>query len=493
MTDLPFFLSRHLKRRTFVKGATAAGLSFAAHGWHGWRRPRQALATNVSQAASSRLPRIGVSDDGHFLMTEDQQPFFWLADTAWELLHRLTRSDIEAYLNVRSQQGFNVVQTVILAENDGLHQPNREGQLPLINDDPTRPNEAYFQFVDAFVERAQDYGLYVGLLPTWGDKVNQLWGVGPVVFNQNNAYSYGRFLGERYRNATNILWILGGDRPADGYEAVWRNMAAGIRDGVGGAVFMTYHPTGGQSSSQWFQSDSWLTMNMLQSGHSARDLPNWGMIAHDYGLTPVKPVLDGENNYEDHPVNWNPSNGYFSDYEVRRQAYRAVFAGACGHTYGNHSVWQCFQPGYGPISYAIFYWYRVLDHPGAVQMRYLRNLMLSRPYFGRVPDQSLVLSGEGDGPFHVQATRATDGSYAFVYIPDPVRRVVIDVSKIAGPVAHAWWYDPRTGQASEIGSVSTGGEQSFTTPGDGPDWILVLDEQARAFPAPGDLRQGGQA
>jgi hypothetical protein len=477
-----------VKRRTFMKGATAAGLSLAAQRWSAgaWQQPARARAVRSSRADAA-LPRVRASDNGRFLVTEDGQPFFWLADTAWELVHRLTRGDVNTYLSIRSQQGFNVIQTVILAENDGLHQPNREGQLPLIGDDPTRPNEAYFQFVDYTVQKAQDYGLYVGLLPTWGDKVNQQSGIGPAVFTQDNAYPYGYFLGQRYRNASNILWILGGDRPADGYETIWRNMAAGIRDGVGGPTFMTYHPNGGQSSSQWFHNDSWLTMNMLQSGHSARDLPTWGVIAHDYNLTPAKPVLDGESNYEDHPVNWNPSNGYFTEYEVRRQAYRSVFAGGCGYTYGNHSIWQCFQPGYSPIAYAIFYWYRVLDHPGALQMRYLRNLMLSRPYLVRIPDQSMILSGEGDGPFHVQATRASDGSYAFIYIPDPVRIVAIDVSKIAGDTATAWWYDPRSGNASSIGDVSTAGSQQFTTPGDGPDWVLVLDQKGRGFAAPGSL------
>jgi len=46
----------------------------------------------------------------------------------------------------------------------------------------------------------------------------RLWGIGPVIFNTDNARIYGRFLGERYRSDPNIIWILGGDRPPEGYE-----------------------------------------------------------------------------------------------------------------------------------------------------------------------------------------------------------------------------------------------------------------------------------
>ena len=63
-----------------------------------------------------------------------------------------------------------------------------------------------------------------------------------------------------------------------------------------------------------------------------------------------KPTLDGEINYEDHPINWNALNGYFRDADVRRQAYRTVFAGAAGVTYGNQCVWQMYDSGRTPIA-----------------------------------------------------------------------------------------------------------------------------------------------
>jgi hypothetical protein len=103
------------------------------------------------------------------------------------LFHRLNRAEAEKYLETRRQQGFNVIQAVILAEMDGLHTPNANGHLPLLGDDPTRPNEFYFRYDDEIIRLAADKGLYIGLLPTWGDKVHGGgWGVGPMIFNAEN-------------------------------------------------------------------------------------------------------------------------------------------------------------------------------------------------------------------------------------------------------------------------------------------------------------------
>ena len=110
-----------------------------------------------------------------------------LGDTAWELFHRLTLDDAERYLAERAAKRFTVIQAVVLAELDGLHVPNMNGDTPLVDDDPTRPNEAYFQHVDAVVDRAAALGLHIGMLPTWGDKWNQKWGVGPEIFTPESA------------------------------------------------------------------------------------------------------------------------------------------------------------------------------------------------------------------------------------------------------------------------------------------------------------------
>jgi hypothetical protein len=438
--------------------------------------------------------RLKVSENRRFLIHEDGAPFFYLGDTAWELFHRLNREEADRYLENRRQKGFTVIQAVLLAEPDGLDTPNAYSHRPLINNEPTRPNEDYFKHVDYIVNKAKEKGIYIGMLPTWGDKVTKAWGKGPVTFNEENAKVYGRFLGSRYKDAPNIIWVLGGDRVADKVEHIWRAMAEGIKEGDNGLHLMSYHPQGGRSSAEWFHNDNWLDFNMLQSGHDRFDNPNYEKISKDYSRIPAKPCLDGEPRYEDHPVNWNPQNGWFNDFDVRQGAYWSLFAGAFGHTYGCHDIWQMYAPGRTPISSARNYWYDVLDLAGAEDMMHVRNLMESRPFLARVPDQSVIVSQPPEDTNHIQATRGDD--YLFVYIPTG-KPVTIQMGKISGEKVKGWWFNPRTGESQFIAEFPNTGSRQFSpsgTPGRGNDWVLVLDDAAKNFPPPGQpaARLAGQ-
>jgi hypothetical protein len=123
--------------------------------------------------------RLVISENHRYLMFEDGTSFFYLGDTGWEFFQRLTFKEAETYLENRRQKGFTVIQAVILAELDGLNTPNHNGDKPLIDNDPLRPNEAYFAFVDSLIRLAESKGIFIGLLPTWGDKVdNTLLGAG---------------------------------------------------------------------------------------------------------------------------------------------------------------------------------------------------------------------------------------------------------------------------------------------------------------------------
>lgn len=450
-----------------------------------------ALLTFAGAWPVNRPPRLKVfrqeehPGDRRFLVTDDGKPFFYLGDTAWELFHRLSREDVDIFLENRASKGFTVIQAVVLAEFDGLNVPNPYGQLPLIDKDPTQPNEAYFQHVDYIVNRASELGLFIGMLPTWGKYVTSVWGEKQVVFNPSNARVYGEFLGRRYRGKP-IIWILGGDRPASGVEDVWRAMAEGLRKGDEGEHLITYHPQGGNSSANWLHDEEWLDFNMIQSGHHRRNNRNYEMIATDYARVPVKPCMDSEPPYEDHPINWNPENGWFGDYDVRKAAYWALFAGAHGHTYGCHDIWQFLQPKFSPVSHGRTYWRVAMDLPGSFQVRYARALIESHPMLIRIPDQSILASDPGGEAEHVRATRGADGSYAFIYIPTG-KPVSINMDKISGGKVKAFWYDPRNGKTITIGEFPNSGTQSFTPPssGIGNDWVLVLDDGTKGFLIPG--------
>ena len=177
---------------------------------------------------------------------------------------------------------------------------------------------------------------------------------------------------------------------------------------------------------------------------------------------PTKPILNGEANYEDHPINWMPQNGYFTDFDVRKQAYWSVFAGPCGYTYGCHDIWQFLEDGRAPISSQDAVGKR-LTFPGARPDASAVSLMLSRPYLSRVPDQSLIAQPNADDGSHLQATRDTDGSYAMIYDPNGIT-LNIDLRKLAGPTVKAWWFDPRSCSANPIGEFKNTAVQEFVPP-----------------------------
>lgn len=454
----------------------------------------------VAATAAGPLPRLKVSDNHHFLVTQSGQPFFWLGDTAWELFHRLNREQAEQYLDNRARLGFNVVQAVALAELDGLNDPNAYGHKPLLDNDPTRPDvkpgpaNDYWDHVDFIVQAANRRGIYIGFLPTWGDKWNKAWGAGPEIFTPGNAESYGEWLGKRYRDK-GIVWILGGDRhvESDAHREIIRRMAAGLRKGDGGAHLMTLHPTGGNGSAQFFHNDDWLDFNMRQNGHVAEFTGRYDATRADYDRTPAKPVLDGEPIYEDHPVSFDARKyGHSTATDVRRPIYWDVFTGGFGHTYGHHSVWQMWSTNKGPINNPLMPWSEAILQPGAAQMQHAKHLMLSRPFLTRVPDDSVVVTDRvptsvpGAGRYRFVATRDQDGGYALVYVPVG-RKFTVRMDKITGPKVKAWWFNPRDGKAKAIGEFPNTGEREFTPPDDGEqlDWVLVLDDAAKRYPAPG--------
>jgi len=447
-----------------------------------------ALAFSCSLLDAAAPPRLRVSEDRRSLVTAEGKPFVYLADTAWELFHRLTREEADRYLADRAGKGFTAVQAVALAEFGGLTEPNRYGELPLEGSDPARPREGYFQHVDYVVRKASSFGIYTAMVPTWGDKVNKKWGQGPEIFTPENARVFGEWLGRRYRDDA-IIWVLGGDRPIenDTHRAVWRALAEGLRAGDGGAHLMTYHPSGGRTSSTYVHAESWLDFNMMQSGHGKRDATNWKTIAADLALTPRKPALDGEPCYEDHPVRSDKTKTqWFDEWDVRKLCYWGLFAGACGHTYGTHSIWAMWDGKGKPPVDQRHSWMEALSLPGSAQVGHARRLVESRSWLARVPDQALLESDLGEGPRHCQALRGADGSWALIYSASG-EPFAVNLARLSGAKLQPWWWDPRTGQARREAAFPRADElRRFTPPANGPgqDWALILDDAAKAYPAP---------
>ncbi len=440
-----------------------------------------------NKAGTSILSRLQVSDNDRFLTNAQQIPFFWLGDTAWELAHRSNRSEVNTYLRNASENGYTVIQFVALAELKGLSEPNAYGHLPLVDKNPTKPaitagsnhldksEYDYWDHIDYIIDTANTYGLYIALLPSWGSYLWENRGQrAEPIFDASSAYQYGEWLGQRYADRDNVIWVLGGDRIPDSPEklTIIRNMANGLNDG-GGTQLKTFHPWGGKSSSTYFHNDDWLDFNSYQSGHPRRDYENDQFATIDYKKSNPKPTIDIEPRYEHLPINFNLNNGRFDSYDARQAAYWSVFAGAFGHTYGHNSIWQMYDSHRPPSLDATMYWTSAINAEGRTTLKWLRELMESRPMLSRVPDQSLLVD-DLTGANRIMGTRGDD--YAFIYSSSGTA-FEVNMGRISGETVQAQWYNPRTGAYTFIADYPNSGKQLFTPPsqGRGQDWVLVLD------------------
>lgn len=448
-----------------------------------------AIAACTVSHEPKALERLQISANHRYFATGQEEPFFWLGDTGWLLFAKLTREEADRYLDDRKQKGFNVIQVMVLHT---LGAANAYGDSALINKDACKPlltegntpgdsiQYDYWDHVDYIVSAAEQRGLYMALVPIWGSNVKS----GHVTSAQGEALA--AFLARRYRNRPNIVWLNGGDIKGSDSMQVWNTIGTTLRKEDPGHL-ITFHPRGRTQSSTWFHNAAWLDFNMFQSGHRRYDQDtskaelrygedNWRYVNVDYAKMPAKPTFDGEPSYENIPqglhdtleVRWN-------DAAVRRYGYWSVFAGGCGYTYGDNSVMQMLTPKDTKSAYgAKDYWYDALNDKGAGQMVHLKNLMLSRPYFERVPDTTLV-ADQGQRYAFVAATRGK--TYAFMYTYTG-RLFTVTMGKINGSKVKASWYNPRDGQTTDAGTFDNTGTATFDPPGDtadGNDWVLILD------------------
>jgi hypothetical protein len=422
-------------------------------------------------AAAQPLERVVISPNGRFLQTVSGKPFFWLGDTAWLLSQKLDRAEAERYFEDRRAKGFNVIQCSVL---HSVTNKNAYGVPALVDGDPARPNVDYWDHVDWLIKRAESKGIYLAIVLTWGSNVRS----GRV--NADNVRTYTRFLAERYKNSPNIFWLVGGDTHGDRQNDVWRAMGETLKQ-FDPDHLVTFHPFGRTQSSRWFHSERWLDFNMFQSGHrrydqdneSGKGEDNWRYVAEDLQKQPPKPTHDGEPSYEGIPQGLHdPKEPLWTDRDARRYAYWSVFAGSFGHTYGHNAVMQIFKPGQDKGAYGNRKaWLEALEDPGAGQMQHLMKLILSKSYFDRVPDQTLIAGQNGERYDRVIATRGSSYALIYTYTGKPFE---VRMEVLAGQSVRASWYDPRTGVSRSIATFANKGTQRFT-PAPGNDWVLVLD------------------
>jgi len=450
-------------------------------------------------------PFIGASPSGAYLVNPyTQHPLFLVGDSAWDLIEQLDNADAATYLADRGSRGFNILW---LAAADNVYQTNPPnnyyGSAPFDGADFTNEDAGYWAHVDYIVRLAQSYGITMGLDPGFGGLLNADGYRNSYLTSSDQVVNaYGVWLGNRYKNFPNILWVLAGDSdPTDtGLYEKLNQLAAGIRSADSMHLITIeasrfYESGGGAPNDGWSSLDAWG--GAVSGAYTAASFPpswlNLNWVYDDYGgmqagsarnyasyvlASPYMAQLAGEDWYEgEHST---------TPLQLREESYWEVLSGCTlGRIFGNNAIWSFG----GPNDTMGQTWQSQLASSGSTAQQYLGQLFRSREFWKLVPDAGNVTltAGYGSGSTLSVAARTSDGQTVVVYIPNGnSTTVTINMAKItdAGATVNEWWLNPSTGATTHIGTAANTGSANFTAP-DSNDWVLVLDSNAAALSAPG--------
>lgn len=470
----------------------------------------------ITSSTYAQLPwethgKLTLSKNRRYLVHADGTPFFWLGDTPWNILSRLDREGVRYYLDNRKAKGMTVLQMVLQfgksAGGTGTgpkeHNPRNVYGFRLFHGDKNRPDVTrphvitggspdqpndFWDHVDYVLREARKRGLYVGLLPTWGSRyIDRGKQQAAILYSDQQAKTYGRFLGKRYSAEPHIIWILGGDTDPQRHGdklAVYRAMAEGIAKGATGIdvawnqphpvwrdLVMTFHPRGELTSSTYFHTDPWLMFNMLQNGQPSmeRVVP---MTQHDYGLSdPVKPIVNGESCYELWTP-WSKPPLFKTGLDVRRTVYQTFFCGGAGYTYGCEGALR--NGGDELWGFVEGAWKHHLNIKGVSDLIHVRELFDQYNFFDLAPDQSLIVNGLGCDATVKCVLRSGNSDRILIYFPDRSKAEIrLDALK-AGQTLKGIWFDPRNGQFCPCQVYPKHNPQVFMPPAGWEDAVLIL-------------------
>ena len=438
-------------------------------------------------ANSPAADGLRVSDNQRYLVDAvTGKPVFLLADTAWNL-GALKMEEVDTYLKSRADHGFTAVMFALNFAPQAV-ETNAYGQAAYIGAQKTELNPEYFKTCDQIVQHAAARGLFVMIFTMWaGEKAGTMNNYTPMQLEV-----VGRELGARYAGVPNVIFSAGGEATPHYIDVDRVNaMGRGLKEGCAGRNLVTVHPMSPFSSSNYYAHSPWLDFNLIQAksgvapANTAFDAA--ALVLKDWARTPVRPTMMGEHRYE---------SGTQEDPIIqRRSLYQCVFAGACGHVYGHDALWQ-MTPHTGAKwmlhswTPGVKDWTEALDAPGVRSLHLITKLLYSHPYLERIPDQSLVLAGQGADVFtRIEATRDgtpgnRDATYLMAYLSTPAK-VTLDTSFIAAKTLNAYWFDPATGSTEVIRERFPNPQSLTLEPGaHGQDWVAIIEDASRNYPRP---------
>ncbi len=448
---------------------------------------------------------IALDPTGRYFIDRKGQPVFMQGEQAYNLATELSStSDIQLYLSTRRSEGFNFLWVGATDMGNHDNSPNDNwpthgsGTAPFGVTPFLEMNETYFEHLDYVLQQAASYGFEVLLMPAFA-------GSGPTYCSDSTGWclelqaastaklrAFGTWLGQRYANYPNIIWLLGGDVDLVRFpslQAKEEALLAGLRSADPNHLitienepettgFNSQDHNGGSTwpSGSW-QLDSFYhdVSGSPKQGTMNRDLNSAYTRSDRLPTYLLEDSLEGESS--------SPS-----DLGQRTEKYQAVLGGATlGAVFGNCVIWSLgFHYPYCPSWTSSTQWKTSFNTAGARAMQYLGKLFRSREFWKLVPDSSntVLKGGIGSGPNESVAACTSDGQTCLVYDPlGNAQNPQIAMSHFARAV-HGWWFNPQTGSTTDLGTFTNKGTHDFS-PANGNDWVLVLDLESARLPAPG--------
>src|SRR6266699_2748321 len=423
-------------------------------------------STSASATTADTLFPLRIEAGKRYLVDAAGKPFLMLGESPQAMIGNLSEAEAELFLVNRKSHGFNTVWVNLLCASytgckaDGTTfdsiAPFTIGS-DLSTYDLSAPNEAYFARADRMLQLAAQYGFLVILDPAeTGSWLSVLQSNG-----LDKSRAYGQYLGARYKDFPNIVWMSGNDFQdwrVPNYTALVQELALGIKDTDPNHIHTVQLDYRVSSS---LDDPTWAPIISLNAAYTY--YPTYAEVLHAYNQSASMPVFMVEANYEfENNTGMDPSTPAI----LRRQEYWTALSGATGQLYGNHYTWG-FIDG----------WKVQLDTPGVVQIAYVKALFEPRAWYELVPNQLHTVVTAGYGTFadtcsvgpcvggndYVTAARTPSGKLVMAYVPS-ARIVTVDMSQLSGP-ATARWYDPTAGTFTSIAGSPSAGSHDFTTPG----------------------------
>lgn len=411
------------------------------------------------------------SPNGRYLVDQNNQPFMIVGDSPQALIGNLSQSQVVSYFADRKAHGFNSAWVNLLCDSytacnsdgttfDGIPPFTTPGDL-------STPNSAYFSRADAYINIAAAYGITVFLDPIeTGGWLDVLRSNGVT-----KAFNYGVYLGNRYKNFPNIVWMSGNDFQTwqnSGDDALVLAVVKGIK-----SVDLNHIHTAelNYSSSTTLDDSNWASLAGLNAAYTY--YPTYAEVLHGYNQAPTRPTFLAEAHYDGESV----GGEFGTPLVLRLQAYWTMLSGGTGQLYGNTYSWT-FRSG----------WQSNLDTVGVTQLEYWKNFFAAYPWYNLQPDQNHTVVTAGYGTFSTGGNTSSsnymttafvpNGSLVIAYVPT-IRNFTVQMSKLSTYVT-ARWFDPANGTYTTVpGSPFPNTQsQTFKPPGNNsagdPDWILVL-------------------